>query len=259
MSGTHDDISELLGAYALDAVDPDEAALVEAHLRECPRCTAEVAEHREVAAMLAHSGAPAPEGLWTRISASLEEAPPELQLPLGGPSTDSRTDTGTVVDLDERRRRRITRWLPAGAAAAAVLVVVGLVAGLVIADDGPDDRPQVAAPALEDIARRVLEDPSARQVTLAADDGDLSAPVAIDADGSGYLLGETLPALDDDRTYQLWGVSDRVIVSLGVLGSSPGVVAFHVDEGIHTLVITEEEAGGVPSSSNPPFLAGEIS
>jgi hypothetical protein len=255
MSGTHDDISELLGAYALDAVDPDEAALVEAHLRECPRCTAEVAEHREVAAMLAHSGAPAPEGLWTRISASLEEPPPELQLPLGGRSS------GTVVDLDERRRNRVTRWLPAGAAAAAVLVVVGLVAGLVIAgdDDTPGDRSQVAAPALEDIARRVLDDPTARQATLAAPEGDLSASVAIDTDGSGFLLGETLPALDDDRTYQLWGVSDRVIVSLGVLGSSPGVVAFHVDEGIHTLVITEEEAGGVPSSSNPPFLAGEIS
>jgi anti-sigma-K factor RskA len=253
MNGTHDDIAELLGAYALDAVDPDEAELVEAHLRECPRCTAEVAEHREVAAMLAHSGAPAPEGLWTQISASLEEPPPELDLPLGGRST------GTVVDLDERRRTSLTCWLPVGAAAAAVLVVVGLVAGLVIADDGPGDPSQVAAPALEDIALRVLDDPTARQATLAGEEGDLAAAVAIDADGSGYLLGETLPTLDDDRTYQLWGVSDRVIVSLGVLGSSPGVVAFHVDEGIHTLVITEEEAGGVPSSSNPPFLAGEIS
>lgn len=256
MNGTHDDIAELLGAYALDAVEPAEAALVESHLRECPRCTAEVAEHREVAAMLAHSGAPAPEGLWTRISASLEEPPPELHLPLAGRSS------GAVVDLDERRRSRVTRWLPAGAAAAAVLVVVGLVAGLLIAgDDGtPVDRsPEVAAPALEDVARRVMNDPGARKAVLAAPEGELTAPAAIDADGSGFLMGSTLPALDGGRTYQLWGVSDRVIVSLGVLGSSPGVVAFHVDEGIHTLVITEEEAGGVPSSSNPPFLAGEIS
>src|SRR5690606_4393398 len=86
----HDEIAELLGAYALDAVEPEEAAAVEAHLAVCPRCAAEVADHREVAAMLAHSGAPAPEGLWSRISASLEEAPPEmeLRLPRPGPAGD---------------------------------------------------------------------------------------------------------------------------------------------------------------------------
>jgi anti-sigma factor RsiW len=255
MSSTHDEVMELLGAYALDAVDPDEAALVEDHLRTCPRCQAEVAEHREVAAMLAHSGAPAPEGLWDRISSSLEETPPELSLPLG---------RGEVVDLGERRRARpATRWLPAAAAAAAVLVVAGVVAGFNLADDdgGPDRAPQVAAPALEDLARAVLNDPDARRATLAAPEGavEVAAPAAVAADGAGFLLGSSLPALDPSRTYQLWGVSDRVIVSLGVLGSSPGVITFHVDEGIHTLVITEEEAGGVPSSSNPPFLAGELS
>lgn len=256
MNESHDEIIELLGAYALDAVDADEAALVEDHLRTCPRCVAEVAEHREVAAMLAHTGAPAPEGVWSRISASLEEPPPELQLPLG------RLTASPVVDLDDRRRARAvpSRWLPVVAAAAAVLVVIGVVAGFAL-DDGSSSRPQpVAAPSLAELARQVINDPDARTVTLTAPEGgDLAAPAAVDADGSGYLLGGALPALDPTRTYQLWGVSDQVVVSLGVLGASPGVVAFHVDEGIHTLVITEEVAGGVPSSSNPPFLLGDIS
>ena len=44
----HDEIPELLGAYAHDAVEPDAAALVEDHLRECPRCAAEVAESEAV-------------------------------------------------------------------------------------------------------------------------------------------------------------------------------------------------------------------
>ncbi|MER3453386.1 MAG: anti-sigma factor, partial [Acidimicrobiia bacterium] len=61
---SHREIDELLGAYALDAVEPDERAAVEAHLRTCSRCWAEVADHREVAAYLAHSGGPAPEGVW---------------------------------------------------------------------------------------------------------------------------------------------------------------------------------------------------
>jgi len=250
----HDDIAELLGAYALDAVDPDEAALVEGHLRTCPRCAAEVAEHREVAAMLAHTGAPAPEGIWERIVAGLEEPPPELTLPVSGRSGDG------VVDLGARRRSRVpARWVPAAAAAAVVVLVAGLLTGFAL-DDGSGGGDRIAASSLEELARGVLNDPDARKVTLATPDGgELAAPAAVDVDGSGYLLGNSLPALDPDRTYQLWGVSDRVVVSLGVLGASPGVVAFHVDEGIHTLVITEEEAGGVPSSANPPFLVGELS
>src|SRR5690606_35755181 len=56
-----DEFTELLGAYALDAVEPDEREAVERHLADCPRCRSEVAEHREVAAYLAHAGTDAPE------------------------------------------------------------------------------------------------------------------------------------------------------------------------------------------------------
>lgn len=207
--------------------------------------------------MLAHSGAPAPEGLWSRIAASLEETPPAMALPLPGPAAGDER----VVDLGARRRRP-ARWLPLGAAAAAVVVVVGAVAGVLVArdDDGTPDRSEdVALVELEDVARRVLNDPDATRVTLTAPDGDLEAPAAIDDDGSGYLLASALPALDPSRTYQLWGVHGDVVVSLGVLGASPGVVAFHADEGLQALVITEEVSGGVPSSSNPAFLVGELS
>ena len=69
---THEEIQELLGAFALDAVDGDEAEAIELHLRECPRCRAEVTEQREVAALLAHTGATAPEGVWVRILEELE-------------------------------------------------------------------------------------------------------------------------------------------------------------------------------------------
>ena len=40
---THDEAAELLGAYALDAVEADERDAIEHHLNECPRCRAEVA------------------------------------------------------------------------------------------------------------------------------------------------------------------------------------------------------------------------
>lgn len=76
----HEELQELLGAYALDAVDPDEAAALERHLPTCPRCRNELADHREVAALLGYAGADAPTGVWDRIIASLEEPPPALNL-----------------------------------------------------------------------------------------------------------------------------------------------------------------------------------
>ena len=75
---THDEISGLLGAYALDAVEGDERAAVEEHLLSCARCRAEVAEHREVAALLAHGGADAPDGLWDRIAGNLDDPRADL-------------------------------------------------------------------------------------------------------------------------------------------------------------------------------------
>jgi anti-sigma factor RsiW len=37
---SHAEASDLLGAYALDAVDGDEFAELEEHLETCPRCRA---------------------------------------------------------------------------------------------------------------------------------------------------------------------------------------------------------------------------
>ncbi len=72
---TEAEIEELLGAYALDALEPEEAALVEEHLRTCVRCSAEVARHHEVAGLMANSGGDAPGELWDRIAERLEPVP----------------------------------------------------------------------------------------------------------------------------------------------------------------------------------------
>ncbi len=49
---THVEAADLLGAYALDAVEADEREAIERHLQECPRCRAEVADHRTVASFM---------------------------------------------------------------------------------------------------------------------------------------------------------------------------------------------------------------
>jgi anti-sigma factor RsiW len=85
------EIEELLGAYALDAVDPDERRLVEAHLAVCPRCRDELAGHLEVASWMAGGGSRAPEGVWDRIVDALDDAGPAMRL--------------SPADLDVARRR----------------------------------------------------------------------------------------------------------------------------------------------------------
>src|SRR5205814_1949498 len=73
---THQEIEELLGAYALDAVDTDERDLVDAHLAGCPRCASEVAGYRETAAMLAaHGGGRAPDGSGFVMAGSMPALP----------------------------------------------------------------------------------------------------------------------------------------------------------------------------------------
>jgi hypothetical protein len=72
----HREIQELLGAYALDAVDKDVAEVIDQHLEECVKCSVEVAQHHEVAGLLANSGGASPAGLWDGIAARLNGASP---------------------------------------------------------------------------------------------------------------------------------------------------------------------------------------
>ena len=71
----HREIQELLGGYALDAVDPETAAMVQRHLAECVKCSIEVSQHHEVAGLLANSGGESPAGLWDGIASQIDGNP----------------------------------------------------------------------------------------------------------------------------------------------------------------------------------------
>jgi anti-sigma-K factor RskA len=262
------EIEELIGAYALDALEPDERQVVDQHLPTCPRCRAELADHLEVAAMLGNTGAPAPDGLWARISASLEESPPALRLavtPLasdvGGPAspTSSTARAGApapVVDLPARRGG-LNRWL-AGAVAAAVLVIGALGVQVVRENQRMDDMAaSQRSSGLQGDMIRAMADPASHKMTLSSPSGaGMSAAAVMTETGTGYFVATSLPALGDDQTYQLWGImADGQVVSLGVLGHDPHMAAFAASGGGLTgLVVTQEVNGGVTSSGKPALL-----
>lgn len=280
------EIEELLGAYALDAVDADERRLVEDHLSTCPRCRDELAGHLEVASWMAGGGSRAPEGVWDRIVDALDDTAPAMRLSAAdldvarragatsptprltpvapGPRLETVAEAAAggdaeVVSLADRSRRTLTRTLVAAVSVAAAVI---LVLGVVVArqEDRLDDMSrEVAAVDIQRAAGQAMADPDATKVALSPPDGgDATATVVVLPDGTGFLLG-SLPDLPGDRTYQLWGIDGERVISLGVLGSEPTVAAFPVGEaGFTTYALTEEVRGGVGQSQNPPMAVGAV-
>jgi anti-sigma-K factor RskA len=241
------EIEELLAVYALDAVDDDERALVDDYLRDNPRAVAEVESYREALSYL-HAGAAAPPGLWERIATELESAPPPLRLdafrtpgpPAEGPG--SRRNVGRILAI---------------AAAVIALVAAG---GVIVHQQREIDQrgTESVAAAIDREAGDAQRNPKSRTVLLRDSGGALSVAAYIEPDGDLFLNGEQLPALDRDRTYQLWCVRDGApaAVSLAVLGAQPTMTKLHLDACSGLLAITNETAGGVGQSANDPVVAG---
>lgn len=244
---SHQDIQDLLGAFALDAVDDEERDVIEAHLAGCPRCRAEVEGFRETAALLAHSGERAPEGVWDRIAEALDEAPPALDLARIAPA------------------KRVPRAIPVRVAAAtmAIAAAVTLFLGVAIGrnDNGNLDRLEQLARDMEkgvvhNAAFAALSNPQAEQIELASADGEPMAKIVRLPDGTGYLVPtDNLGRPPAGRVYQLWAVRSDAKISLGVLDTAD-VAAFRMTGPVVAFAVTEEKAGGVGASENQPLMVG---
>jgi anti-sigma-K factor RskA len=234
------ELDELLGAYALDAVDESDRRRVDDYLAVNPRAAAEVQEHREVATMLAFTGMDAPAGLWDRIVRELDDVAPEP-----GP------ELAKIIPIERKRStaRTVLPWLAATAAAA--LVAVGVVT--IFDDDGTSGDPLVAA------AEAAAADRDSRAAELRADGSDVVVEAVVDNDGHGFLFGDALPELADDQTYQLWGVVGDQVISIGIIGPHPELETFTVRGELAALAVTIEPAGGVVSNGNPDgAFVGEL-
>jgi anti-sigma-K factor RskA len=241
--------ADLLGAYALDAVDSAEIAVVEDYLRHHPEAAAEVQAFREVAAWLGYSTSVAPHGLWEQIQDALEEgAPspgPELSKVLSFPSPQVGIDSRSVSGS----RRPPLRWWLVSAAAVVAAVAASAV---VFTPRSTSDPLQVAVEQLQ-------QDRDVRIAVLTNPDSAAQVQAFIDLKGHGYLLAEDLPRLGRDLTYQLWGVIGDQVISLGVLGPTPSLETFTARADLRVLAITIEPAGGVISDGNSEgAFVGEV-
>src|SRR5207244_3554340 len=122
-----------------------------------PRCRAELRDHQETAALLAHAGTAAPEGVWERITAKLDEAPP---LP----------DTALALFSSRRSQPRVVTWGASLLAAAAVIGALFAVGAM---------REPSSTPSLQAFADRALNVAGSRVATLRQPDGTVVADVVI--------------------------------------------------------------------------------
>lgn len=233
----HQLIQELLGAYSLNAIDPDEKTLIDDHLRTCETCRAEVAEHREVAAVL-NPEAAAPEGMWNRISASLEAAPP--------PQLRVVAERGVVS-------RSIMRTA-AGLLAAAVFAL-----GFVVIDQNRKiDRLSVSLgeQKVASAAYETLSDPRAKTLALRSEGTSNEAQLVFAPDGRGLVIASELTDLSADETYQLWALVGDAKISSGLLGPQPGISLFTFKGRADGFAITKEPAGGSQQPTGDPVAFG---
>jgi len=248
----HEEVAGLLGAYALDAVDPDEAAQIERHLEECTTCRGEADALREVAAALGTQagleGEDPPGEVWDRIATDVGARP-------------------KPVVLDHRRNARWVRartWAAAavasGAAAAIALLAVGLVNS-----QGRVHELQAALVARAPAAavQAALAAPGHDVVRLRDTHGTAVAELVVEHDGAGYVVGSRMPPLPSGETYQLWASIDGKAISLGLLGSRPvRGGAFSLGSAANSareLMVTVEPAGGVVAPSAAPVATAPLS
>jgi hypothetical protein len=237
----HERISELLGAYAVDATAGSECAEIEAHLAHCDACQRELDDMRAVTGLMASSEAITMPDLWARVEGEINtgsvDAPP-LHLPRSS------------------RRGRIGRAVLA--AAAAIVVITGaFFAGA--AYDNDDEAPTPQPSLLAEQAQSATTTEGARVVSLASNvDSSVTAKVVLLPDGRGFVYDSTLPSLPAGRTYQLWVVVHNTPISAGVLGDTVSAVPFAAAGPVTAFAITEEIDGGVVASSHQPVVAGAV-
>jgi anti-sigma factor RsiW len=253
---SHEQASELLGAYALDAVDGVELTELEGHLDECPRCRAELDSLREVAGALGTSVEPLPEGLWSSIANRLpdgsqaEEPPPMPRLVRGG---------RTPADSARRRRARVAMATLGAAAVAAAAVAAVLGIGLIHANNRADNLQAVVNQRPSTVVA-ALHTPGHQVVSLRDGAHMLAAQFVVVPDGRGYLLSSHLPVLANGKTYQLWGLVGDQTISLGLLGRDPTQATFTMAGGRRpsSLALSAGPAGGTVAPSGPILAMGAV-
>lgn len=229
----HEDIRELTAAYAVDALDPDDARAVEEHLRHCEDCRRELAELRDAAASLAYAAPPAAPP--PRLRERVVEA--------------ARRERGDLVPLRPR-------WAVPAAAAAAVAACAALGLGLWAASlhGRLDQREQALHAQARAVA--IVGEPGARRIPLSQGTGALVVAPACDA----ALVVSGLPEPPSGKTYEIWVIEAGTPKPAGLFSAHGAGSVVALDRAVPdgaTVAVTVEAEGGVAQPTGTPVVTGK--
>lgn len=241
------DTHTLSGAYALDALGPEERAEFRKHLAVCEACCAEVRELRAAAALMGQAEAERPPAaLKSRLLAEVARTP--QQPPLTREESD-RVDEprGNVVRLQGRARR----WVPRLALAAAAFLIAGVGA---VALNGTDDPTRPPADQLSAAAAEVFDAEDARILTVRTKNGG-RLTVGISPDLNEMAVDtRQLPPLASGKAYQIWSIHKGAMTSAAVLTSLEEGAAMEMPAAETQVAITIEPATGSEAPTTEPII-----
>ena len=232
------DVHTLSGAYALNALGPEEAAEFRRHLEGCQACRQEVLELQSAVARMgaAEAAAPPPE-LKSRILAAVDRTPQEP------PTTTRRLAPTPSAQGSSKARNGWVTWL---AAVAAALIVAG--GGAVGVRTMLDDS------GLTPRAEEVFEAEDAHTATVeTAEGGELTVAVSASRKEMAVDTRE-LPPLDENYVYQLWSVRGDEMVSAAILNDPDVGAAMGMPDEETQVALTVEPAGGSEQPTSDPIV-----
>lgn len=220
-------LHDLTAAYALDALDPEDAREYEAHLARCERCRDELASLSEAAGALAYATeAPLP--------------PPELRARI---LQQARRERENVVPLRPR-------WVMPVAAAAGVAACAAIGLGIWAATLSSKLDRREAALAREERVAAILASPNAR--TISFDRGAL----VVARNGAAALVVQNLKDPAEGKTYEAWISANGAPKPAGTFEGGD-VVTVPLEGSVArgaSVLVTEERDGGVDAPTQKPFL-----
>jgi anti-sigma-K factor RskA len=258
---TSEELQELCSLYVLGALEPQEAAAIEARLQAGdPDAVREVTVLREVVALLPYALPPVPPdpAVRTRLMTQLQAALPTSQ------AQRTRAPRRSFGWL-----RVLPVWLPTAVAALLVLLFGWLVYGLRLQVTNLETEVQQLRGVAGEHERllALLALPDVKIVTLAGTEHAPRAGARLlwDAKREEWtVISHDLPSLPPGKTYQLWFLTSEGAIPSGTFQPDPhsrGIIQTKLPPGradIAGAAVSLEPAGGVLQPTGNIVLAGNF-
>lgn len=203
---------DLVGSFAVDALDPVEAARFERHLARCGECRSELAGFRETIASLAVATAAEPP---TALKAATRAAVAQTRQ-LSPSAARPRSRRAAAAGRDSLVRPVALPWRRLALAGAGV--VIGVVAtGAVVLGTTRPSGPQQHSRSISD----VLMASDAKMIAEPVLHGGMATVVVSRRQQSLVFMASGLPALSGSASYELWIVGPGVDRTVALLGAPP--------------------------------------